>query len=183
VSNQAFLDSAQIDYMNRVLHEAYRESDRAAAILIGAEIDSALRSLIQAFILPPTNKSTNLLQSDAPLGTMASRIEIAYRLGLISVRLHRELHLLRRVRNEFAHHLAGFGFGDSPARDLCYELAIPQWVLDGRPELSAELSLNAPRNRFTLSGACGVALLSGLPPRVETVSPKAPEFGDEEDVA
>lgn len=176
MSDTSYLNSEQINYLNEAFKEISRESDRAAAILIGAELDYALKEVIEAFILPPAKKSIELTQADAPLGTMASRIEMAYRMGLISGPFHRELHLIRRIRNEFAHRPAGFSFTSLPVCALCQQLRIAQWVIEGRSDLQITLHLDSPRNRFILAGISNVTLLSGMHSKIQRVAIKSPEF-------
>lgn len=183
MSDSPFLDAGQVECINAVLHEVSNESDRAAAVLLGAEIDRALLSILEAFILAPAKNSINLLSPDAALGSMGTRIEMAFGLGLISDAFHRELHLIRRIRNKFAHGPAGYCFADKPVCDLCRELAISGWVIHGRPSLAQHLGLKSPRNRFTIAGACAISLLSGLPNRICRVAPKPPEFSLDDRVA
>lgn len=81
------------------------ESDRAAAVLGAAKLDFQLKKLIEKTLLSPYNKGDNILNDSKALGTFSARIHIAYRLGLINKELARALHLIRKIRNKFAHEI------------------------------------------------------------------------------
>ncbi|MFH1008496.1 MAG: MltR family transcriptional regulator [Candidatus Latescibacterota bacterium] len=183
MDKESFLDADQILRLNEVLQEISHESDRAAAILIGVEINDALERAIQAYLLPPPDRKDRLFSHDGPLGSFSSCIDLAYRLGLISGTLRREIHLIRRVRNEFAHRTAGLTFDDSPVADYCRELHIAKWAITGREAMQDALQLDRPRNRFALTGCATIAMLSGLPKRTNRVIPKPAEFGGERPAA
>lgn len=108
--------------LETALEELQRESDRAAVILATAEIDQALRELLEAFFLPPSATSKKygftLFSPDAVAGTLSARIELAYRSGLIPNWCQYEAHVIRKIRNEFAHRTAGYSFAQSPAATL-----------------------------------------------------------------
>jgi len=59
-----------------------------------------------------------------PLGTFSVKIDVAFSLGLLGTEIYRDLHLLRDVRNAFAHPDASSGpTFDSPAiSDKCKSL-------------------------------------------------------------
>ncbi len=172
---EPFLDAGQITRLNDVLREVSEESDRATAILLSAEIDAVLGALIEASFLPASSRDDRLLRPDGPLGTFAARIEVAFRLGIISEALRRDLDFIRRIRNEFAHKPAGLSFGDARVASYARELHIASWIVKHRVDLP--FKLDSPRNRFTLSGAAALALISGLVTRASRPEQKSPEFG------
>lgn len=93
-----------------ILHEELKGgSDRACVISACAIVDHLLVQIIKKFLLPHPKKGRNRDQdplfdgSNPPLGSFSSRINLAFRLGLIGDRLSEKLHLLRKVRNDFAH--------------------------------------------------------------------------------
>ena len=118
------MDENQSDQMIRFLAEVYSESDRAAAILAAAAIDQRLTRLLYKLFGPETSQSTSLFRPDDPLGSLAAKIEVAFRTGIIGEDLHRELHLLRKIRNKFAHSEKLLSFAESPIRDFAGELSI-----------------------------------------------------------
>ena len=113
---QSLLD--EIAYINRVSSEIFKESDRSVGVLLGAELDVLLEKLLHHALLPKNKKSNPLLEHDGPLATFSSRIELCYRMGLISEDWHHDLQTIRKIRNEFAHGLLGTDFSTQKIRDL-----------------------------------------------------------------
>lgn len=98
------LFTAADDWLDAIHRAFQEESDRAAAIVVAAMLDDALKSLLSRRLLQPMAKDRSLLDGDqAPLGTFSARIDAAHQLGLISRWMARDLHLVRKIRNEFAH--------------------------------------------------------------------------------
>lgn len=94
--------------------EFAKESDRACVILTGSLLDSALETLLKTLLFPATSGEDPLFDGpNAPLTSFSARIEMAYRLGLIDSGFARCLHLVRRIRNDFAHNITGCTFLDS----------------------------------------------------------------------
>jgi hypothetical protein len=109
------------DYLGK---ELGKESDRAAVILAGAMFDEALLELIRRRLAQSPNDEDSLLDGAiAPIGTFSARIDLGYRLGLYHKQFWRGLHLVRRIRNKFAHHIEGCTFEErdvvSRIRELC----------------------------------------------------------------
>jgi hypothetical protein len=133
--------------INDVLKAIAAESPRAAVIVLGAELDLALQDALEVFFLPRSSISTkygfSLFGPDEAAGSFSARIELAYRSGLIPDWCQAELHLIRRIRNEFAHQPAGFAFTDSPVRELIGQLKFPNEI---------ELSSDDPKEELLFSG-------------------------------
>ena len=80
-------------YFGKLLSECTEQTDRAAAILLGAELDELLLKILQKRFLPKSKKNTiDLLFSTGPLGSFAAKIEIAFRLGIIDKIFAHDLH-------------------------------------------------------------------------------------------
>lgn len=105
--------SDELNATNRILFEFSKEDDRAAAILVAAEMDRVVLSILSNYLLNSTKESSPLLERDGPMEAFGSRIELAYRLGLLPPVFHNDLQMIRRIRNAFAHSPTGLSF-DSP---------------------------------------------------------------------
>lgn len=95
------------------------EQPRAIVILAAAKVDTQLRSIIEAYLLPKKGDAKaqdDLLDGDNPLATFSSRIKMCLRAGLIDERLARALDKLRGIRNQAAHWIS-FGISDAPLND------------------------------------------------------------------
>jgi DNA-binding MltR family transcriptional regulator len=115
------------------------------------------------------------LEHDGPISPFSARIELIYRLGLIHPITHKELHLIRRIRNEFAHKKAGLNFQNLRISQLTSELLLPK-VWDHiirkkskeQPDI-VEFIHSDSRSRFITSGALLLGRLTILQERVEQV--------------
>jgi hypothetical protein len=121
-SNQQQFNEAK---WSELITEFARETDRAGVILGAARIDELLYELLAAFLLPSPNSNDDLLDTERPLGTFSARISMCYRLGLIDASFTRSLHLIRRIRNGFAHETAGGTLDSGVHRDRVNVLASP----------------------------------------------------------
>jgi mannitol operon repressor len=77
------------------------ESDRAAAVLGAATVDALLSELLVRAMKPDSSKK--LFESNGAFATFSAKIEAAYAFGLIGTLEYRDLHLVRKIRNDFAH--------------------------------------------------------------------------------
>ena len=123
--------AAELHSLNAVLAETSKESNRSQAVIIGAELEHALLEILQKHLLPHSKKDDSLFEPNGPLGSFAARIDIAHRLGLIPEDWHHDLHLIRKIRNEFAHGKGGTNL-EMPRIKSCIEK-----LLAGKAELVA----------------------------------------------
>ena len=101
------------------------ESDRAAAIIGAAKIDLLLCKTLQKILKNPGTKKDNLLDNSGPLGSFSARINLVYRLGVIDKEFAKLLHIVRKIRNSFAHELLGVSFESESHKDRIAELVSP----------------------------------------------------------
>lgn len=118
-------ESFELRLFNQWHTEFSRESDRAAVILGAAKLDLVLRELLVKKFLPNPSGQDELFDTDKPISTFSARINVAYRLGLIDKQLANSLHLIRRIRNDFAHEAVGAELGAGSHRDRVKVLSAP----------------------------------------------------------
>ncbi|MDD3284467.1 MAG: hypothetical protein PHZ07_02635 [Patescibacteria group bacterium] len=82
-----------------------KESDRASVVLCGSLFDSALKNLLEGFFI---THEDNLFTG--PLLNFDTKINLAYRLGLISNRFKNDLKIIKSIRNDFSHNVEGCSF-------------------------------------------------------------------------
>ena len=87
-----------------------RTSARSFALVAASMLDELVKQLLVAHLLPPTGRDSLFGGPHAPLGSFSARIDLSHRIGLISPRLARDLHLIRRIRNDFAHSFDDLSF-------------------------------------------------------------------------
>jgi DNA-binding MltR family transcriptional regulator len=99
------------------------ESTRAKVVLAACYLDELLGQLLRFVLKPVENGRDSLFEgAQAPLGTFSSKIDLAFRLGLIDEKVSKSLHFVRRIRNEFAHNLETCSFEASEIKNWNYEL-------------------------------------------------------------
>jgi len=111
--------------------ELKKESDRAVAIIAAALLEHALETLLRNHLVPCGAQDDPLFDGPyAPLSNFSSKIDLANRIGLISARWCRDLHLIRKIRNTFAHNVSGCTYDDASVRARVLELVRSQRVLE-----------------------------------------------------
>jgi hypothetical protein len=94
------------------------ENERGSVIVAAAFIDDTLRQILQAKLLSNVGRTDDLMDGpNAPVGTMASRVDLAFRTGCISSKLCDSLHAIRKLRNDFAHLPRKLDFEDQSIQD------------------------------------------------------------------
>jgi hypothetical protein len=78
-----------------------KESDRAAGVLGAALLDLQLERLFRARLT--TDTPPEVFAFRGPLGDFAARIDLAFALGWIDAEVRADLHIIRDIRNDFAH--------------------------------------------------------------------------------
>ena len=99
-----------------------QESDAGCALLGAALLDDCLEALLRASFVNDVQVMKRLLEVNHPLGTFASRIDVGYCLGLITQDECDELHVVRKIRNYFAHQRRKMTFSKATVKDLCRNL-------------------------------------------------------------
>ena len=128
------------------------KSDRAAAILGFSTLDALLERLLKAWMLPETPK--DLFEGSGALANASSKIDMAFSLGFISKNEQRDLHLMRKIRNDFAHAFDHkLEFTSAAIASRIKELALPALL-----ENTEEFKGGDIKYRFYL----GIVILSAI---------------------
>src|SRR5262249_4398325 len=85
-----------------IYNQLMRESDRGAALIAGAYLETILATTLRRFLVHDENEVDQLFGENRPLGSFSSCIRMAYCLGLIGPGIRRDLDIIRGIRNEFA---------------------------------------------------------------------------------
>ena len=100
-----------------------QESDRGSVIVAAALLDEALYNMLLCRLVPSLQREDELLDGTyAPLNSFSAKIDLAYRVGIIRQKLRSSLHLIRRLRNDFAHSTMENGFSTTPVQGRLREL-------------------------------------------------------------
>ena len=100
-------DEPELNALNRFMHIIGKQDERAMVLSLAAFIEDTLGRLLIAYFR--TCKATRELIEgfNAPLGTLSSRIKAVYSFGLVSEQQFKDMEILRKVRNHFAHDWEG----------------------------------------------------------------------------
>lgn len=130
--------------------EMATESDRASVILGAALLDEALSTLLKARLVPSGAADDPLFDgANAPIGTFSARTELSLRIGLIDANFARCLHLIRRIRNDFAHNVAGCSFDDGAVVGRMTELRRAIGIVERTAEFRSNFP-DGPKGEFQM---------------------------------
>jgi hypothetical protein len=164
------IDSFTKNWDARLRDELAKESDRAAVILGATFLDSALELMLKAYLVPTPSSHDALFEGvSAPFGDFSGRIEAAFRLGLISGSFASALHLVRRIRNQFAHNIAGCSFEDPSVRSRLLELGKCIRIVNTPPDIRARFP-SGSRGEFELAASLLQWLLHARTQRIVQLS-------------
>jgi mannitol operon repressor len=111
-----------LKYFSGFLKEFQSETDRGAALVGAALIDTRLERLLCSHLAVADIAKDLVVGNNAPLGTFSARIKMSYALGLITELEFAEVEIIRKIRNEFAHALHGLTFENQKLSALCRNL-------------------------------------------------------------
>jgi len=145
-------------YSHLHLHNRHllTESDRAAGVLAPAFLDDLLGQLLRVKLNESTSTASLLAPDRGALGTFSAKIDMTHSMGLIDSTTWNDLHIIRKIRNRFAHEIDIHDFSDDSVRDLVANLSIAGKV----PESVAK----DPRKIFTYAvGQITFAIAKNFP--------------------
>jgi len=131
-------------WIDEFFKEIRGQSDRAAAVIGASVLDELLRAVLTDFFVYDKKRLSALLGNSGPLGTFSSRIDVSFCLGLISKQELDDLHIIRGIRNDFAHKLIKTSFDEAPIKDKCLSLKMYKRVFKEKatPRLAFEKAVN-----------------------------------------
>jgi hypothetical protein len=116
------MTSGYVQDLGAFFVELQRETDRGLPLVAAALIDEKLLASLQAFLCAGKTSDRLLIDPNAPLGTFSARIDACFALALIDEHEYREITLIRKIRNRFAHSKHGISFKDEKVAGLCASL-------------------------------------------------------------
>jgi hypothetical protein len=141
---------AYLDFINDLKDS--KQSGRSVAIVGGAYIDLVLRERLSQFFVVKDKKLMEALFERA-LQAFASRITLAYALGVFGEAVYHDLIAVKEIRNAFSHSAQRLHFDVAAIAQEIHSMEMPKSIqLKGRP------APKTPRETFILV----VELLSDL---------------------
>lgn len=120
-----------LDKLNRFMSAIREQDDQAMVLLLATFLEDTLGRLLLAYFR--SGKATKDLVEgfNAPLGTFGSRIKAVYAFGLVTDEQFKDMEILRKVRNHFAHNWEGVSFERNDLQSLIGQLS--DYTVDNRP--------------------------------------------------
>ena len=106
----------------RIIEKIDQGDDRSAGILAASFLQDRLVKAIKVRMVPDQKIISLTFKGYGPLADFRSQIDIAYLLGIIEIQRHGILHVIREIRNRFAHRLDADDFNTNIIKDLCDKL-------------------------------------------------------------
>lgn len=110
--------------------ELEQQTDRGAAIIGSAFLEARLEEAIRSRLVGTGEPVDALFQGDAPLATFRAKIDMGFAVGLYAQKIHRDLNLIRKIRNKFAHQFGAIAFSTPDIASQCSELWLPKNILN-----------------------------------------------------
>jgi len=142
-TNAEFIAKMQARFMD-FRRALTKETDRGCALFAAAYLDRATSDLLYLSLVENKHVEKDLFEGTAPLASFSSRIKLAYYLGKLSPSMRRDLDLIRKIRNDFAHSAENLTFDTEKIANRCKELQYSYHESDQRP-----------RGHFT-AAVCGI---------------------------
>ncbi len=151
--------------INRLLSLTREEDERGLVLSVAAFAEDCLGRLIVAYLRDGKPSSDLIEGFNAPLGTFSSRIKAGFALGLLSETQYRDLDLVRKIRNEFAHNWEGCSFEKPNIKDWIASMSESRFSTRVAPTAQA---------KFYNSTSCVLIELEALLGTVRKRSQKLP---------
>jgi hypothetical protein len=125
------VNDAATDFIRNLQNDPSKYPDRVVGIVLGAMLDERLSSTLQACVQHDTKLVEKSFNHESNLfGTFGARTNLGFFLGLFSKETHRDLELVAKIRNRFAHKVEVALFDDNPVCNWVDELKIPKKRLE-----------------------------------------------------
>jgi len=116
------IEATNADYQSMVVL-FQNESDRGAAVLAGSYVENYLGLYIKSKMIDHS-VAEQIFSPDGPLSTFSQRIYFAQAFWFLSKNQCADLHLIKKIRNHFAHHPKVASFNEKPVYDWVRNLNV-----------------------------------------------------------
>ena len=113
IADESGLEKFRLEEFIDFRKSLIQESDRGCALMAAAFIEDKLEKLLESYFIENEKVCKQLLKANGALATFSSKIDLTFLLGLIPKNVFNDLHILRKIRNEFAHTASEISFKKS----------------------------------------------------------------------
>ncbi len=112
------------DGLKNLYVEIERGSDRSVAILAGSIVEAHVTTLLRYSVQADDELWASRTHPSAPLGSFSVKIDLLYMMRRITEEAHRDLTLVKDIRNRFAHDLDIPDFMIQKIKDKCMAMRL-----------------------------------------------------------
>ena len=131
-------DSSVKKEFEKFWNQMKESNPRSVAIVGAAYLEHLVEKLLSSFMVNE-DETKQLLEVNGPIGAFETKAKTAYCLGLITLRMYKNLKLISHIRNAFAHQIDLSTFNDEWVADKCKALQLPD-IRDSKGALLPALS-------------------------------------------
>ena len=119
-----------LDDIQRIYAEVQLADDYAAAMISSSLMDTMLRYLIAAHLIPMGSDREEKIFGDpfGVLNSFSAKIEMSYAMGLIGPATRGALEIVRKIRNFFAHYASQVKFDSPEVLVECRKIRTPKML-------------------------------------------------------
>lgn len=142
-ANELSFGQETFGQLNRLIGLARDQHGRVLALSLASFAEECLGRIIKAYLRNAKAVHDLLEGFNAPLGTFAARIKMSYALGLLTDSQFKDLELIRKIRNEFAHTWDELSFDDAKLQG---------WIENLDPPRFPQTQPKTPEDKFRIVG-------------------------------
>lgn len=114
------------------------ETDRGCALMAAAYLSDQLEKLLRSLFVVDQQAVDELFEPFGPAGSFSARIDLACACGLLPKPAYDDLHLIRKIRNDFGHVAEPLTFDEPAIADRCQ--ALQHSVLEAKARSRAKFT-------------------------------------------
>ncbi|MGV2975206.1 hypothetical protein AB1P65_07110 [Roseibium alexandrii] len=145
---QNSLSDPYYDRLHLFLRSSNGETERGRALVAASLIEEMLEEILKSFLADIKETKKLFDMPNAPLSTLSAKSLMCRSLQLISNAEFRDIDLVRKIRNEFAHNLR-CSFSDEKIEAWSSKLSLGMAKLDGLAK-SDKARVDGARSRFDM---------------------------------
>ncbi len=113
------------DRHEELSHLILEETDRGFAILVAQHFSDKLEEMIRLLLDKTASRKkvvNGLFSGYGPLSTFSAKIDLLYAMGILDDEFYKQVQLVRKIRNIFAHLAGPVSFADPRVRSLLMQM-------------------------------------------------------------
>jgi hypothetical protein len=139
-------------------------------------LDVLLEDMLKSALVPFAQSINNMFDGpNAIMHSFSNKIDFCYRLGLVSEFAAKSLHLIRKIRNQFAHNITGCSFDDPTIKSQVMEL-YNLHRYDSKEESLKNIFDESTKSRFMLSAILVMGILNEIYHLIASNKPRQAEW-------